>query len=34
MDKEQRVVGSLFQREGAALRKDLSENLSREVSLG
>ena len=28
------VVGSLFQREGAALQIDLSENLSREVSLG
>ena len=28
------MKGSLFQREGAALRKDLSENLSPEVSLG
>ena len=34
MEKERRVVGSLFQIEGAALRKDLSENPSREVSLG
>ena len=34
VEKKRRVVGSLFQREGAALRKYLSENLSREVSLG
>ena len=34
MERERRVVGSWFQREGAALRKDLSANLSREVSLG
>ena len=34
MEREQRMVGSLFQREDAALRKDVSENLSREVSLG
>ena len=30
---KRRMVGSLFQREGAALRKDLSENFSRDVSL-
>ena len=34
MERERRMVASLFQREGAALRKDLSENLSQEVSLG
>ena len=34
MERERRVVGSLFQREGEALQKDLSENLSLEVSLG
>ena len=34
MEKERRVVGSLLQREVAALRKDLSVDSSREVSLG
>ena len=34
MERERRVVGSSLQGEGAALRKDLSENMSREVSLG
>ena len=34
MERERRVVGSLFQREAAASGKHLSENLSREVSLG
>ena len=33
MQKERRVVGNLFKSEGAALRKDLSENLSQDVSL-
>ena len=34
MERERRTVGSLFQSEGAALRKYLLENLSRDVSLG
>ena len=34
MERERRVVGSFFQREGATLRKDVPENLSPEVSLG
>ena len=34
MEKERKKVGNLIQREGAAFRKDLSKNLTREVTLG